>query len=237
MAYRCHPLPWHIVLFSMLPKPLRCAIYAEFLRQHRHLKKLPRTPYVSSCWIQWGTHPINGTPTLEVKKRGCSRYQKMHSLPLGYHITGKHIINLFYPRACHHDLKVRRFWAFRKGKMKRNEDIYLPGTPNRTQIFVFSGISVLGTEILKGDGNSRRGQKFVLWCFWDLNSHLNFNEPFLGSHYEKLVPWMAQRRAPHQFFPWNLAARLVFASALSASFQLAALKGRNLWLNLWVRNH
>ena len=37
MAYLCHPLTWHIVIFSRLPKPLRCAIYAEFHKQHRHL--------------------------------------------------------------------------------------------------------------------------------------------------------------------------------------------------------
>ena len=63
----------------------------------------------------------------------------------------------------------------------------IPGASNRTQISVFSGISVLGTENLEEDGNSRRGRKFVLGCFRNLNSHLNFHEPFLGSHYEKLV--------------------------------------------------
>ena len=65
--------------------------------------------------------------------------------------------------------------------------LYIPGASNRTQISVFSGISVLGTENLEEDGNSRRGRKFVLGCFRNLNSHLNFHEPFLGSHYEKLV--------------------------------------------------
>ena len=30
MAYLCHPLTWHIVLFSRLPKPPSCAIHAEF---------------------------------------------------------------------------------------------------------------------------------------------------------------------------------------------------------------
>ena len=38
MAYLCHLLTWHIVIFSRLPNPLRCAIYAEFHQQHRHLK-------------------------------------------------------------------------------------------------------------------------------------------------------------------------------------------------------
>ena len=95
MAYLCHPLTWHIVIFSRLPKPLRCAIaiYSEF---HRQLEKLPRTPYVSSWWIQWGTPPINGTAF-----KRC-----IHSLwACGYLTNGKRIINLFYwfacPRACH----------------------------------------------------------------------------------------------------------------------------------------
>ena len=30
IAYLCHPLTWHIVLFSRLPKIPSCAIYAEF---------------------------------------------------------------------------------------------------------------------------------------------------------------------------------------------------------------
>ena len=52
IAYLCHPLAWHIV-DSGLPKLLRCAIYAEFQKQHIQLK----LEKVSSCWIQWGTHP------------------------------------------------------------------------------------------------------------------------------------------------------------------------------------
>ena len=43
MAYLCHPLTWHIVIFSSLPKPLRHAIYAE-VQQHRHLKSCQEPP-------------------------------------------------------------------------------------------------------------------------------------------------------------------------------------------------
>ena len=41
ISYLFHPFTWHIVIFSRLPKPLRCAIaiYAEFHKQHRHLKR------------------------------------------------------------------------------------------------------------------------------------------------------------------------------------------------------
>lgn len=178
---------------------------------------------VRCIWEQWTFTTTSGQP---FTRNICQ--QSTHES-----FRSRGLWNCFFPGF----LTWNEFNKIKPQHEQKDIHIYIPGTSNRTQIFVFSGISVLGTEILKGDGNSRRGQKFVLWCFWDLNSHLNFNEPFLGSHYEKLVPWMAQRCAPHQFFPWNLAAHLIFASALSASFQLAALKGRNLWLNLWVRNH
>ena len=47
-------------------------------------------------------------------------FEKMHSLPLGYRINGKRIINLFYwfgcPRACHYDPESNAFLRIQKEK-------------------------------------------------------------------------------------------------------------------------
>ena len=74
MAYLCHPLTSHIVIFSRLRKPPRCAIYAEVHhQQHRHLKSCQESLL---CHLVGGNFggptPINGTFALQVKRWGSS---------------------------------------------------------------------------------------------------------------------------------------------------------------------
>ena len=131
MAYLCHSLTWHIVIFIRLPKPLRCAIYAEIHKQHRHLQSC-QEPLM---WHLvggnfWGPPPLMVHLPLKWRNEDPVAFEKMHSLPLGYRINGKRIINLlcwFACLACHYDPESKAFLGMQEGKdeeewreMKRN---------------------------------------------------------------------------------------------------------------------
>ena len=116
MAYLCHPLTWHIVIFSRLPKSLSCAIYAEFHKQHRHL---------TSCQEPLMCHLVGysgGPPRLMVQ------LLKDAFAPFGLAAIAQmeNASSICFTDLLAHGLVIktleaRHFCASRKRKMKRNE--------------------------------------------------------------------------------------------------------------------
>ena len=100
MACLCRPRTLHIVIFNRLPKPPRCAIYAELHKQHRHWKSCQESRTCHLVGYSGGAPPLMVHLPLKWRDEDPVSFERCIRSFWAIAWMKKRIINLFYWFAC-----------------------------------------------------------------------------------------------------------------------------------------